>query len=305
MILEYEGTDITDSVSVDTCWHYMYAEGHADTLTLRCADTEALWDKWGPKRGDVIKITDGAATTGRMWLDEVKPKSSLIHIHAMSIPDGASKERHAKSWEHVRLSQLLQEVCTNNGLGYEPQGFTDRVYSYVEQGGVPDLQFIARRCAYEGLAFLIFNGSLVVYDMRELESETPAGTITVAPGIDYDLDSDDDKLYGSCTVTDGTVRATYEAEDGKNLELRLGDKISDQAEGERFAQHLLHFKNRRAKTIKIVTETFLRQYAAGSTFDLESTSSPSWNGPAFVDRMMHDYVNRRSMLWAHKAITEY
>lgn len=305
MVLEYEGVDITPSVSVDTSWHWMYGEGHADVLTLRCADTKSLWDSWGPKKGDRIKVSDGAATTGDMWVDEVKPKSSLIEIHAMSIPDGASQERHARSWEHVRLSQLLQEVCNDQSLGYETYGLTDRVYSYVEQGGVPDLEFLARRCAYEGLAFLVYDGKLVVYDMRELESQTPDATITIAPGIDFDLDADDDRRYGSCTVTDGTVRATYEAFDGKNLEIRLGDRISDQAEGERFAQHLLHFKNRSARTISITTETFLRQYSAGSVFNLESTSAASWNGPAFIDRMFHDYVNRRSRLWAHQSITEY
>lgn len=305
MDLEYEGTDITQDVTVDTAWHDMYSDGHTDTLYLRLADTQRLWDSWGPKAGDRIRARDGSADTGLMWVDMVKPQSSLITVRALAMPPEATKTRRSKAWEQVRLSQLWTEVCTRYGLSADMHDVTDFVYAYVTQNAVPDFEFLQRRFALEGYGLLCYDGKLVIYNARVMDSQSPATTITLAPGMTYDLASDEDKRFGSVIVTDGTTTGSYSIGDGREYRAVLNDRISNQAEADRFARNVLRLKNRDTRRIKFKSEKIIRELAAGSVFNLDPTASPSWNGPAFIEHMRIDYVHKNSTVWARQAITDY
>lgn len=306
MKLEYEGVDISADVSIACAWHDMYATGRSDELLLKLNDTRNLWDAWGPKEGDTIKVSDGTATTGMMQVVAVKPQSSLIAITALAMPKDAARERRWKSWEQVRLSQLIGEICNRYQLEYSTYGITDRLYSYVEQGGLADFEFLARRCAYEGAGFLAYDGKIIVYDGLYMDSQTPAGTINVTPGDSYQFNADDDARFSACMVTDGTVTGEFRADSGgKVFNHVIGDRISDQAEGNRFARGLLRHKNKGTRTLKLTTETFLRSYAAGSVVNINAPAAASWDGPAFIEHMRHDYVRRRSMFEARQVIEGY
>lgn len=304
--LTYEGVDITGDVSIACAWHDMYAEGHADELLLKCADTRSLWDVWGPKHGDRIVVSDGVATTGLMYVESVEPQSSLISIRAFSVPMEATRERRWKSWEEVRLLQLAAEICNRYGLSYETYGVTDRLYSYVDQGGDPDLQFLAKRCALEGAAFLVFDGKLVIYDCLWMDSQEPQGTLSIVPGQDYRFDADEDGRYGICKVGDGSTWGTFTADaEGKTYTKVIADPISNQAEADRFARGLLRHVNKRTRSLEVRTDTLMRQYAAGSLATIQAPAAASWDGKALIHHIRHDYVRRRSTFGAWQAITDY
>lgn len=305
MRLSYEGVDISDDVSIACAWHEMHSEGRTDSLLLKCADTRNLWDRWGPKAGDQIEVSDAAARSGRMFVYDVRPESSLIVIKAMSAPEAATRERRSKSWEKVKLLQLVSEIANRHGLSYETYGVTDHTYARVEQVHEPDFQFLARRCAYEGACFLVFDGKLVVYSGRYMDGQTPMGELEIVPGQNYSFQADEDARYGACEVTDGSVTATFRISDGKVKKATLRDRITDPAEGERFATGLLRHVNKGTRTMTLATDTFLRQYAAGSMVEISASAAASWDGPAFITDMRHDYMTRSSKLWARQAFTDY
>ena len=82
MKLFYNGTDIYNDVSLNYCVHEMYAEKQADTLVLRFNDTKGIWSKWNPADGDVLRFTEGASDTGKMFLHSMKPENGLFTIRA-------------------------------------------------------------------------------------------------------------------------------------------------------------------------------------------------------------------------------
>ena len=300
----YEGTDIYPDISVGRCWHDMYAWGAIDTLTIDFGDTRNLWDTWHPVEGDEIALEDGAARTGRMYVSSVVPQSSHFTVRAYSAPQ-SMRERRCKSWESVRLYQLIAEIAGRHGLAYETYGMSDVEYQYVAQDNESDLEFLDRRLTYEGAAMVVYDGKIVCYSGQWAESQASEGSITVVPGNDYEFRDDSARSYGSCTVTDGTTSATFSAGDGKNLLQVVPERMSSQGEAERFAKGLLRKANRAAVRLTLRTDSMLRQYAAGSVLDLDATAAHSWSGKAFVSRMRHDYYDSKAKLWLIKPLEGY
>lgn len=132
MKIIYEGTDIYPEISVHRCYHDMYADKQSDELLLKLNDTRELWDRWSPKKGDTIAVEDGAAKTGKMFVESVVPESGLITLRAYSAPQ-STKDKRSKSWEKVKFLQLIQEIAGRHGLTVETYGITDQTYDYVEQ----------------------------------------------------------------------------------------------------------------------------------------------------------------------------
>ena len=107
MKILYEGVDIYPDISVHRCYHDMYAEKQSDELLLKLNDTRELWDSWNPKKGDTIAIEDGAAKTGKMFVESVVPESGIITLRAYSIPrriSGANRGKRSSSCNWLRRS---------------------------------------------------------------------------------------------------------------------------------------------------------------------------------------------------------
>lgn len=163
MKILYQGVDIYPDISVHRCYHDMYAEKQSDELLLKLNDTRQLWDTWNPKKGDTIAIEDGAAKTGKMFVESVVPESGIVTLRAYSMPQSV-KDKRSKAWEKVKFLQLAQEIAGRHGLTLQTFGITDQTYDYVEQNNLPDFAFFQQRCTLEGAAFLVYYGKLVVYD---------------------------------------------------------------------------------------------------------------------------------------------
>ena len=292
----YQGTDIYPDVSVGHCWVDGRAWGAMDSLTIDFGDTRNLWDRWHPEVGDEIAVEDGAARSGAMYVSSVVPQSSRFTVTAYAAPQSA-RERRSKSWERVHLSQLLAEVADRHGMEYQTYGVDDFEYAYVEQDNESDLAFIDRRLTYEGAGLIVYDGRLVAYSGEWLEAQGATGELVVDPGVDYEFRDDSARSYGGCTVTDGTTSATWSAGEGKTLVRVVPERIGSVGEAERWAKGLLRAANREATRMVIRTDSMMRGYAAGSVVDLSASAAASWDGPAVVSRIRHDYYDTKAKVW--------
>ena len=297
----YNGSDITDSISINTCIHDMYACSTADTLTLKFNDINKVWDSWKPKNEDIISIVCGVAKSGAMYINSVVPENGLMTLRASSIPPTA-KTVNNKSWENIRLLQLAKEIANRHGLGFESYGVEDRLYSYVRQDNMPDFEFLQQRCELESLAFLVYDKKLILYSEEYLEKQKPIKTITIDTDKEFTYTDNALKGYGKITVKNGDLTGTYKSSNGLSRvkELVIQTYMSGQDEANRFAKGILRQENKNLAT-GIFKDAIMREFSAGSVMGIKTTGANSWNGNAFISHIRQDYVKSTSKVFFRKA----
>lgn len=300
----YKGVDITKDVSINRCWHDMYAAGRSDTLLIRFIDSKKLWDKWQPLTGDEISIEYGSIGTGRMYVIDTAPKNGLFTITAQSAPLSAFELRN-KAWQKVRLLQLGSEIAVRNGLSFKSYGVTDRLYSYILQSE-PDFAFLHKRCRLEGCAFLVFDGALIMYSEPYMEGVEPSETLYVSADGDYEYIDSRSQLYGSCEIECGKYSGSFSAGNGVDRVLRasIDGNVGSNDDARRFAQNMLRAANKTGETGSVWSR-ILPGYAACSTLKLSNDRAPSWDGTVFIDHVRNDYAEGKSKIFFRRPLEGY
>ncbi len=305
MKVVYEGVDIYPDISVNRCYHTMYAERHSDELLLRLNDTRQLWQRWNPKKGDKIKVEDGNAKTGTMFIDSVTPSSGFLTLRAYSMPPTV-KDKRSKSWEQVKFLQLVNEIAETHGLTVVPYGVTDQTYNFVTQNNEPDFDFLYKRCILEGVAFLVFDEQIILYSQSAQEGMQAGTELKITNGYDFEYKDNGDKAFGSCEVKNGSTVGTFSSDAGKKaLKTVLPLAMSSEEEANRFAKNLLRDANKNMTTATIYTEYMARDIAPGSNVTLNTEGASGWDGKAFVTQVRHDYVKTKSKIWLRKPLEGY
>ena len=303
--LTYNGVDITGSVSINRCWHDMYASEKSDTLHIRVNDAEVLWDKWAPAAGDEIRVDYGTISTGIMFVSNVVPQNGTFDIHAQSAP-ASGFEVQNKAWQKVKLLQIGEEIAKRNGLSFVSYGVEDKLYSYVQQIDESDFAFLSRRARLEGCSFLVYNKTLVLYSEPYMEAVLPTETLVVATDGDYKYSDRRFSLYGSCVVESGMFSGEFTADNGVSRKFRpanIGNVGSD-LEAVRFAKNLLRFANKNCFS-GFVRTNILPGYAAASTVMLSNARASSWDGTVFIDHIRNDYGTGKSKVFFRRTLEGY
>ena len=303
--ITYNGVDITGSVSVNQCFHDMYAAGQSDTLHIRANDVENLWDSWGPAPGDEIRVDYDSISTGAMFLTSAKPRNGYFNIFAQSAPPSGFVKQH-KAWSRVRLLQIGAEIAERNGLKFISYGVEDHLYPYILQDNVGDFPFLHKRAQLEGCAFLIYDKRLILYSEGYMEAVEPAETLQLSADSDYECNDARVDLYGSCIVASGQYTGTFAVENGSSRSCRpevLGG-VSNAEEAERFACGLLRAANKLCRR-GYVRLPILPGYSAASVLSLSNYRAPSWDGPVFLDHVRNDYVKGKSKIFFRKPLEGY
>lgn len=303
--ITYNGVDITNDVSINRCYHDMYAAGQSDTLHLRVNDAKRLWDSWGPMDGDEIRIDYGTISTGIMFVSKAVPQNGVYDIKAQSAPQTGFEVQH-KAWQQVRLLQLGEEIAARNGLAFSSYGVTDRLYSYILQDGMSDFAFLHHRALLESCAFLVYDKRLIMYSEPYMEGIAPTETLEVTADGDFKYNGRRADLYGSCIVENGLYTGAFAVDNGSARLYRpkTSGGAGSVAEAERFAAGFLRAVNKGCYG-GYVRSRILPGYAAASTLDLINTRAPSWDGTVFIDHIRNDYGKGQSKVFFRKPLEGY
>ena len=301
----YNGADITNDVSVNRCWHDMYAGGRADTLRLRMNDISHLWDAWGPSAGDEIRVDFDTISTGTMFLTATEPQNGYFEIMAQSAP-ASGFEKRRKAWQSVWLLQIGQEIAQRNGLEFSAYGVTDRLYSYIPQDNMGDFAFLAALARAESCEMQVYDKRLILFSEPYMEAVEPSETLTIGVDGDYRYTDRSAARYGSCVVTVGRYSGTFAADNGSDRVYIPETVINagSDSEAERFAKGYLRSVNK-GLVGGYVRTPVLSGYAPGSVVNLENLRAPSWDGPVFLHHVRNDYVERRSKMFFRKLLEGY
>ena len=303
--ITYNGVDITNDVSINRCYHDMYAGGQSDTLHLRVNDAKHLWDSWGPEDGDEIRVDYGTISTGIMFVSKAVPQNGIYDILAQSAPKSGFEVQY-KAWQKVRLLQLGEEIAARNGLTFSSYGVTDRLYSYILQDGISDFSFLNHRAMLECCAFQVYDKRLILYSEPYMEGKAPIETLDVTIDGDYKYNGRRADLYGSCIVENGLYSGSFAVENGSARLYR--PKTSGSAgsvdEANRFAAGFLRSVNKGCYS-GYVRSRILPGYAAASVLELVNARAPSWDGPVFLDHIRNDYGKGESKIFFRKPLEGY
>ena len=306
MKLFYNGTDIYNDVSVNYCVHEMYAEKQADTLVVRFNDTKGIWSKWNPAIGDTLRFTEGAGDTGKMYIHSMKPENGLFTVRAMSMPQSGTTKK-SKSWEGVRFLQLGNEFAAAHGLTFKQYGVTDQVYQYLKQENETDFAYYRQLCTQEGCQMLFYDGQLLVYNERKLESEAPTGTLDVDQNGQFTYRDDRAECYGSCEVASGSYSGKFTAPGTTSKAVLRPEKrilVTSNGEAARFAKGLLRDANKYGHTGQF-SKNLQLGYAAASVLTLKTTKASAWDGDVFVYKVRHDYYRNQTTIYFRKPLEGY
>lgn len=302
--ITYKGADITEDVSINRCWHDMYAGGHADTLMLRVNDVHGMWDTWAPEIGDEIKVDYGTIGTGTMFLTAATPQNGTYDLRAMSAP-ATGFEIQNKAWQQVGLIQLGQEIAVRNGLSFASYGVEDQRYAYIQQTE-SDFRFLHRRAMFEGCSFLVYDKQLVLYSESYMEAQPPSEVLSVTVDGDYKYKDNRSLLYGSCEVASGSYTGSYAAHNGASRVYKTSDpgRVGSTAEAARFAKGILRAVNKDCIGGFVHTR-ILPSYAAASCVELSNARAPSWDGTVFLDHIRNDYSQGMSKIFFRRLLEGY
>ena len=301
----YKGVDITTSVSINRCWHDMYAAGRSDTLFLRVNDVDNMWDTWAPAIGDEIAVVYGAIGTGTMFVTSATPRNGRYEIAAQSAP-ASGFEKRDKAWKQVRLLQIGAEIAGRNGLDFKSYGVTDQLYPYLLQSNEGDFHFLHRRAQLEGCAVLVYDKTLILYSESYMESQAPIEALEVTQDGDYEYTDHRADLYGSCLIESGLYTGEFNAGNGSERVLKPNPsfRIGSSAEATRYAQGLLRAANKGCCG-GFVRTPIMPGYAAASTLELKNVRAPSWDGTVFIDHLRNDYSQGKSKVFFRRPLEGY
>lgn len=305
--VHFRGVDITDSISINDCYHDMYCEGRSDTLHIRFNDPQNQWDVWQPKVGDEISVSYGSIGTGKMFVDSTAAENGLYTIVAASIPPSA-KEGKSKAWQKIFLTQIGKEIAGNHGFSFQSYGVMDVQYAYLLQTNETDFSFFQRLCTLEGCAFLVYDGTLVLYAQSYLEGIPPVKTITITSDGDYSFVDHSARLYGSCRIERGLYQGNFRVDNGGTRQyvpdMDIPITISSQEEADRYAKNLLRSVNK-GMLYGYFYGRVMPEFAAASTANIENDRATSWNGHVFFTHIRNDYGKGRSKVFFRKPLDGY
>lgn len=316
-----ESKDMSGDIGIVSAVHDTYAGDSVDSIIMTLQDKDGTWSKWRPKSGERIELKLGTSRTGIMFIHKVRALNGIYQVTARAIPPLKNSVRKCE-WEQITFLQVAQTIAERLSLNFENYGVSDQTYKRIAQRAESDTAFLHRLCHQESAEMLIFDGKLVVYDDKQLESQAPSKSYEFTGEGDFSFDRNEGNTVGTIKVIRSRERNDCGRLDGSVDKYDLDEEIlcegeasigegrtvtytnllpNDEQECIRWAQGLLRNANKYNATGKYKLSLQL-DLAAGSVIQITNSRASEWNGSVFLYRVKHDYGQQISTLYFRKPL---
>lgn len=289
MELKYNDTDITDMTRVRRIEVTQYLCDHLDTMTISFDNSTELWTGWAPQIGDKIRVTEGYADSGNLYVTNIRPEGDAMILDCVAVKKVHAG--HVHQWKNISFKQMIQHLADDNGLKVAYYGVEDQKYSGAIQSGENDYKFINELCRLEGCVYTIFDGQIKIISNEYIKSLSTADfTFNSNTGRYYDND-----YYTGCEVTDGKTIGKAGNDSGDVGFFQTKKKLESIGEANRFATNMLEYLNRGCKGGSAMTDALITELMPGSKIKL--TCSYWTDQPVVIYRVRHDYLKEKTKIW--------
>lgn len=303
--IKYNGYDIS-SVDLRACILTDRYGGLLDDVKLSINDADRLWAKYGIAKGDEIIIKTDGYTTGFMYVARASYIKDVFSIDAVSLKP-TKKIIKSRMWMNVKLTEILNDCATNNGLTLKTYYITDYSYESLAQVKETDIEFVSRICQREGYSVKVDNDCLIVFNEYYMESQSTDLKITPS-----DVDNNFDFVSSSNCMSSVTV-SHYDAKNGlirqtATDDLLLGgskiinEKVTSYDEAKRFAYGYLRGFNKKS-ILAYLSMPYNSNISAGTLFHAEGFDD--FDGKYVVIEVSHNVKNEKTRITARKTLDHY
>lgn len=291
----YEGKDITNSIDINKAEIIENSGTYIDNIVTYVNNSVNQWSEWKPKKNDRLEFKQEGFSSGNMYIDDIIQKKGLVILKALPIKQ-QDKQTNTKTWENIRLNELLNEFASKHSLALKTFNTENYLYKKVNQINQSDFSFLYERCAMEGYVLKLLNNELIVYNEKHMESISSGISIYSSEIKDEDFEYRDksDEIYSACNVLYGNIDYTFKAPKAVGPILNVRDiLINDLAEAQRFSKSFLRNKNKFERTIKL-KKKLNTSITAGNTIELKNFGLA--DGKFYIYQAKHILTNNLTEL---------
>lgn len=225
--------------------------GSSDSISIDMYNADKIWlTDWYPTKGDEIKGglifhdwleegKDERLSLGTFIMDSIKFSGGPLSCSfgGLAIPEDQSfkTRQRTQTWEEVTLYEIGSEIAGRYGLSCVYNAPSKYIES-IEQTDKTDSDFLYSTVKEYGLKMKVYNRKIVIFDMGNLESQSPVTTLKRTDWVDDGWDYADE-LEGTYT---GAI-AKYKSDESSDDEIKI--TVGNADEGS--AKSRVYYLNRR------------------------------------------------------------
>lgn len=291
MELYYEGTKITNRVIIREAIVRDVSGGRRDSADIIFGGA-GDWYAWGPNEGDRIELTDGAYSSGIMYVAGFAPEGRHFRILASAAPERA-RQRGWGTYQDGSLEDIMKSGAAECGMEYRIFGLDKNLtYKYLQKKDETHASFLDRLAGWEGAVLKCWNGRLTMIGIEEAQKLPPMETLTLKSGMEGVLHvRKNSQKIKTLTIRTPYAQATAEDINGSGSMVTACLPAWDTATARRWARGLLLTLNRRQETLTLETKLHTSWTAMAR---LDITGGTDADGAWIIDEAEHDLKNRVS-----------
>lgn len=158
-----------------------------DTCEVKCTGRTAYEEITKAGQDDVLVLSGGGYTTGRLYVNAKGSKSGEPSLYARGIPS-RGREKEWASFENVTLEELLYLAAKDLGMGYAVYGIEDQKYARIIRRRENWPEFLRRILRMESAVLKCADGKLVAISIPWAQSQKAIRTYNITestPGCRY------------------------------------------------------------------------------------------------------------------------